>query len=85
MDDESNTEVTFYALLDTGADVTICGRKLAENLFGWTSSDTISIRFLEKSPDEYQCMKRTLRLKYGEAQIVHLQDVPFIDARSPYS
>ena len=77
---ESNNEVVFYALLDAGADVSI-----AESLYGWTLSDTIGIRFLEKSPDEYYCMKRTLRLKYGESQTVELHDVPFIDARLPYS
>ena len=78
-------EVPFYALVDTGANTTICNRKLAERLFGWDSRASISIKFLEQTPEDHQCMNRTLCLKSGSTSVVELPGVPFIDAKLPYS
>ena len=85
--DNSNTdsETKFFALLDTGADVSICSRKLAETLYGWKPNDNLSIRFLEKSPESYVCMKKTLSLRHGNDHIVEMKNVAFIDAKLPYS
>ena len=85
--DNSNTdsETKFFALLDTGADVSICSRKLAKTLYGWKPNDNLSIRFLEKSPESYVCMKKTLSLRHGNDHIVEMKNVAFIDAKLPYS
>jgi len=69
-DGDSMIEIPFYALLDTGVDTSICTRELAEELFGWTPNDKISIQFLEKASENYNCMKQTLRLKYGDNRMV---------------
>ena len=78
-------EVPFYALVDTGADTTICNRELAERLFEWDPRASISIKFLEQTPEDHLCMNRTLCLKSGSTGVVELHDVPFIDAKLPYS
>jgi len=78
-------EIPFYTLVDSGADTTICTRELAEKLHGWEPRDQISIKFLEKAPDEHSCMTQTLYLKSGSTDIVELPDVSFIDTRLPYS
>ena len=85
--DNSNTdsETKFFALLDTGADVSICSRKVAETLYGWKPNDNLSIHFLEKSPESYVCMKKTLSLRHGNDHIVEMKNVAFIDAKLPYN
>ena len=78
-------EIACYALVDTGADVSICTKDLAENMFRWSPEDSISISFLNEKAKRYQCMKKTLRLKYGENDTVNIPDVAFIDMKLPYS
>ena len=78
-------EIAFYALVDTGADVSICTKDLAEKMFRWSPEDCVSISFLNEKAKRYQCMKKTLRLKYGENDTVNILDVVFIDMKLPYS
>ena len=78
-------EIAFYALVDTGADVSICTKDLAEKMFRWSPEDSISISFLNEKAKRYQCMKKTLQLKYGENDTVNIPDVGFIDMKLPYS
>ena len=78
-------EIVFYALVDTGADVSICTKDLAEKMFRWSPEDSIIISFLNEKAKKYQCMKKTLQLKYGESDTVSIPDVAFIDIKLPYS
>ena len=76
--------VKFHALVDTGADTRICTRELAESLFEWNPEDKITIQFLEKQSDEYDCMHETLTVRQGDGKIVDIPNISFIETTLPY-
>ena len=82
--EEVEDDVKFYALVDTGADTSICTRELAESLIEWNPEDKITIQFLEKQPDEYNCMRETLPVRQGDGKIVDIPNISFIETTLPY-
>ena len=82
--EEVEDDVKFYALVDTGADTSICTRELAESLFEWNPEHKITIQFLEKQPDEYNCMRETLPVRQGDGRIVDIPNISFIETTLPY-
>ena len=82
--EEVENDVKFHALVDTGADTSICTRELAESLFEWNPEHKITIQFLEKQPDEYNCMRETLPVRQKDGKIVDIPNISFIETTLPY-